>query len=94
MYCIIRPRLSILSIAIVIYVKQLKSKSCLTNHTLSTLHHVMLLVINVLRGEHKDADTHILTHEPKQFQETRNMPAAGTHVLGFKNAHNIVKSLD
>ena len=44
------------------HIKQLKSrksrKTCLTNHTQSTLHNITPLVINALMGRHTQIDTH------------------------------------
>ena len=49
-------------------------KTCLTNHTRPISPHIMPLVINALSGKQTDrqTDTHIPTHEQKQFQETRH----------------------
>ena len=57
-------------------------KSCrigLTNHTLPISHHIMPLVINVLRSGHRhtQTQTHILTRNQKRFQETWGVRASG-----------------
>ena len=63
------------------HIKQLKSwksrKTYLTNHTQSISYHIMPLDINGLRGGHM----HILTHELKQYHETR-------HVHGLKRSYH------
>ena len=68
------------------HIKKLKSikscKTCLTNHARSISHHITSLVINSLGGGH--LHTHIPTHEPKQFQETRCVPAASRSMPGLK----------
>ena len=53
-----------------------RGKTSLTNHTQSISYHIMPQVINALRGGY----THILTHEPKQYHETR-------HALGLKRSY-------
>ena len=46
-------------------IKQMKfrksHKICLTNYTVSISHHITLLVINALGGEHTDRQTHTHT---------------------------------
>ena len=61
-------------------------KTCLTDHTRS--HYIMPRVINALGGGHTDADTHIPTREPNQFQKTRCTQAAGPHAPGLKTKIN------
>ena len=74
---------------ILLMARQLKSgnscKTCLTNHTQSVLHHIMLLVILLMAlGGVTQTGTHILTHELKQFKVTRCETACGQRVPGFK----------
>ena len=69
------------------HIKQIKSgKSCTTflaNHTWSMSHYTMPLVINALKARQRQTDTR--THIPKQFQETRCVPATGQCAPAFKN---------
>ena len=59
----------------------------LTYQTWCISHHIMLPVINSLRGgdththTHTHIYAHILMHEPKQFQETRHLAATGHRAL-------------
>ena len=51
----------------------------------------MPLVINALGDRHIDRQTHILTCEQKQFQETRHKSACGRCVCGLTSCATYVQ---
>ena len=59
------------------------------DHTWSISHHITPLIIYALGGGH----THILTHEPKHFQETRHASASGWCTPGLKITSSHIVSL-
>ena len=58
--------------------KKLKNyRSGLSNHAGPISHHIMTMGINFVDGGQTDTQIHILTHEQRQFQETRHARACG-----------------
>ena len=89
MICCVNKTMPIYFIIGKYHIKQMKVgkavKTCLSNHTWSVSHHIMLLVINALRGGHTDRQTHIYQCTTKAISRNRACVGHRPVLVWFKN---------